>query len=115
MATPSELVEIVNRLNREFDLTEKDASEGLSLVRALLSRFPDNDILIQFFASFSNILLFVQTYRQRVQVMVARILPDGADRGVVQTTGEELSTLMGQVLEVRINVSRLKSRLENFL
>jgi hypothetical protein len=115
MSTPPELTEIVNQLNREFNQTETDALEGLSLVRTLLSRFPDNDILIQFFASFSNILLFVQTYRQQVQVMVARVLPDEADRAVVQATGEELSTLMGRVLEVKINVSRLKSRLRSFL
>jgi hypothetical protein len=115
MATPPELTEIVNQLNREFDRTETDALEGLSLVRTLLARFPDNDILVQFFASFSNILLFVQTYRQQVQVMVGRVLPDEADRDLVQATGEELSTLIGRVLEVRINVSRLKARLENFL
>jgi hypothetical protein len=115
MSTPPEQIEIVNQLNREFDRTETDALEGLSLVRTLLARFPDNDILVQFFASFSNILLFVETYRQQVQVMVGRVLPDEADRDLVQATGEELSTLIGRVLEVRINVSRLKARLENFL
>jgi hypothetical protein len=115
MSTPPELTEIVNQLNREFDRTETDALEGLSLVRTLLARFPDNDILVQFFASFSNILLFAETYRQQVQVMVGRVLPDEADRDLVQATGEELSTLIGRVLEVRINVNRLKARLENFL
>lgn len=70
MSIPSELQALVNRLDRELDSIEKDATEGLNLVRQMLSLFPDNTILTQYFASFSSILLFVETYKRRVEATV---------------------------------------------
>ena len=61
-----EIQTVIDRLNRELNEIERESTEGLNLTRELLSRFPDNAILTQFFASFSSLLFFVETYRRRV-------------------------------------------------
>lgn len=42
MAIPSEIQALIDRLNQELNETEQEATEGLSLTRQNLSRFPDN-------------------------------------------------------------------------
>ena len=69
MSIPPEIATFVDRLNQEFDDTEQEATEGVNLVRPLLSRFPDNVRLIQFFTFFNNALLFVEISRRRMQGM----------------------------------------------
>lgn len=41
-------------LNQELNLVEQEAIAGLDIVRAILNRFPDNAILIQFFCLFEQ-------------------------------------------------------------
>ncbi|AFZ15439.1 hypothetical protein Cri9333_4660 [Crinalium epipsammum PCC 9333] len=48
--------ELSNRLNQELEQLEQILTEGLDLVRVPLSRFPENSILVQFFAYLSNVL-----------------------------------------------------------
>lgn len=59
MTIPSEIEDLVNRLNQELDRIERDASEGSNIIRSLFLRFPDNVTLIGLFATLSNSLLFV--------------------------------------------------------
>jgi len=113
MAIPSEIQALIDRLNQEMNETEQEATEGLTLTRQNLSRFPDNAILIQFFASFSNLLMFVDLYRRRVQATVEELEETDVPSDLIQEVGEDLATILGQVLEAKINANRLKSRLEN--
>ncbi len=112
MPIPSEIRELADRLNQELEQTERDTTEGLNLVRQRLSIFPDNDILIQFFGSLSNILFAVEIYRGRIQRIVERLSPADVPPEVIREAGEDLGLILGRVLEVKINANRLKSRLE---
>ncbi|MCL1463182.1 MULTISPECIES: hypothetical protein [Argonema] len=113
MPIPSQILALIDRLNQELEQTERDATEGLNLVRQRLSRFPDNVVLTQFFAALSNILLFVEIYRGRIQSIVDRISPENVASEIIQEAGEDLGIILGRVLEVKINANRLKTRLEN--
>ena len=113
MAIPAKISTLINRLNQEIEQTEQEAIQGLDLVRASLSRFPDNAVLLQFYAAFSNVLLFVEIYRQRVQSTVELLAAVDVPIEVVQEAGEDLATILGNVLEVKINAGRLKMRLES--
>lgn len=79
-----------------------------------MRRFPDNSIIVQFFAFFNNILLFIDNSRQRIQNIVARLSTANVTAEETQENGENLATLLGRVLEAKIAVSRVMARLENF-
>lgn len=49
MPIPPEIESLIERLNLELKTTEREANEGLSLVRPVLSTFPDNVKLIQIY------------------------------------------------------------------
>lgn len=112
MAVPPEISTLIDQLERELDQIEQEATAGVSLVRSLLSRFPDNIRLIQFFTAFNNALLFVEISRRRIQATVERLsAPDILDEEI-QEAGEDLGTLMGQLIEVKIGGRRILSILE---
>ncbi|AFY75969.1 hypothetical protein Ple7327_0522 [Pleurocapsa sp. PCC 7327] len=113
MPIPPELVDLVNRLNQELDETEREATEGLNLLRPLLSRFPSNVRLIQFFAFFNNGLLFIDISRRRIQAIVERFLAFDVTAEEIQETGEDLSTLLGQILEAKIRGKLILDILED--
>lgn len=52
MAVPPEISTLIDQLERELDQIEQEATAGVSLVRSLLSSFPDNIRLIAVFYSF---------------------------------------------------------------
>jgi hypothetical protein len=112
MPVPPEIGTIIDQLDRELDRIEQEATAGVSLIRSLLSRFPDNLRLIQFFTAFNNALLFVEISRRRIQATVDRLsAPDILD-AEIQEAGEDLGTLMGRVIEVKIGGRRILSILE---
>ncbi|NEP46138.1 MAG: restriction endonuclease subunit S [Okeania sp. SIO2H7] len=112
MPIPPEIAELVERLNQELDETEQKATGGLNLVRLLLSQFPDNFILIQFFAYLNDVLLFVETTRRRIQSNVELISPADVDIEEIQEAGEDLGTLLGRIFEAKMQVEGIIARLE---
>lgn len=115
MPLPPEISPLIDRLSQELEETESAASTGLNLLRPILSRFPDNATLIQFFAYFNTALFFTVDSRRRIQITVESISLADVTREEIQEAGEDLGNLLGRVLEVKINAIRLKSRLENWL
>lgn len=115
MAIPAKIIALIDRLNQELDQTEQEATEGLNLARAALSRFPDNTMLIGLFAYLNNALLFVDYSRADIQTTVDNISPADVPAEIIQETGEGLAELLGRILEVKINVNRIKTRLANLL
>ncbi len=105
---PPEFTELINRLNQELNQTEQQVTRGLSLTRDLLSRFSDNAILTQYFAYFSTVLFWVENSRKQMQSTVEAVA-SGAD---IQTAGEDLAALLGQVLEAKLRVERFIDYLE---
>lgn len=113
MAIPSEIQALIDRLNQELDLIEREASEGSNIVRSLFLRFPDNVTLIGIFATLSNALLFVENSRRRIQITVESISPENVRSEVIQEGGEDLAELQGRVLETKMLVSTVMTRLDN--
>lgn len=114
MAIPAEITALIDRLNQELNEIEQEALQGLSRVRTELSRFPDNTLLIQLFASLNNALLFVEISRQQIQTTIRSISLNDVPVEATQEAGEDLATLLGRTIETKILVSRTLSRLENF-
>ncbi|MBO1350196.1 MAG: hypothetical protein EBE86_023755 [Hormoscilla sp. GUM202] len=113
MPITPEIQALVNRLNQELNQTEQEATEGLNIVRPLLSRFPENDRLNQFFAYFSSVLFFVEASQtRRIQNIVESISDADVTEAEIQEPGEDLSTLLGRVLEVKIEVRLIITRWE---
>ncbi|ACK70614.1 hypothetical protein PCC7424_2192 [Gloeothece citriformis PCC 7424] len=112
MPIPSDITELIDRLNQELSQIEQDAGEGVSLIRLLLSQFPDNVRLIQFFSVLNNILLFAEISRRRIQMTIDRLSKSDVTLEEIQFSGEDLGTLLGQVIEVKIKVRRVMETLE---
>ena len=69
--------------------------------------------MIQFFAYLNTVIIFVENFRRRIQIILAAISTDEVTATEIQEIGEELGTLLGQVLETKIEVRRIITRLEN--
>ncbi len=114
MPIPSEITAVIDRLNQELNETEQKATEGLNIVRPILSRFPENARLNQFFAYFSSVIFFVEMSRtRRIPVIVEMVSDEDITDLEITEAGEELGLLLGQVLEAKIAVIRLITRLQN--
>ena len=113
MAIPSEIQALIDRLNQELAQIEREASEGSNIVRSLVLRFPDNVTLIGLFATLSNALLFVENSRRRIQITVESISPENVRSQVIQEAGEDLAELLGIVLETKMLVNTVITRLDN--
>jgi hypothetical protein len=112
MTIPPSMQALINRLNQELDKTEEKAISGLNLVRPIIANFPNNVILTQFFASFSNTLLFVEISRRRVQITINRLSSTDVNPEILSLAGEDLSTELGKVLEAKIQIEQLLNRLQ---
>lgn len=67
MPIPPEIDSIIESLNRELNEIEQQAIEGQNIARMILDKFPNNARLVQFFATFSNALLFVEVEKRRIK------------------------------------------------
>ena len=116
MMLPSEINSIVESLNQQLDDIAREATVGQNLARIILDRFPNNASLVQFFATFSNALLFVEVERRRIRSILENIsLLDTVTDADIKEVGEDLSAQMGRILETKSNIVNLKQRLENLL
>jgi hypothetical protein len=116
MTIPPEINSIVESLNQELDEIEQIAIVGQNLARVILDKFPGNARLVQFFATFSNALLFAEVEKRRINSIIENI----ASLNIVaeedkREVGEDLSSEMGKVLEAKTLIINLKERLENLL
>lgn len=113
MPIPSEIVAIVERLNRELAQIERETTEGLNTVRARLKSFPENEALMQIFVILSNHILFVEVSKRRIDYASIVLLSETITDEQIQEAGETLSELLGRVLEAKVIVSAIKNRLDN--
>ena len=112
MTLPSHLTTLINQLNQELEQVEQDVIGGLTLARAILSRFPDNAFVIQLFAYLNTALLFVENSQGQIQAIAKSLSSDNVPDRVIQERGEYLATLLGGLIEVKITVRRVITRLE---
>ncbi|MGK7944956.1 MAG: restriction endonuclease subunit S [Microcystaceae cyanobacterium] len=111
MSITPEIKNLINRLQQELNELEQKTATGIDLVRMPLSQFPENTILVQFFAYLSNVIFFVSTYQRRITVMIESLSVSEFSNEEIQEAGEELSMMLGVTLETKIRVENLVNRL----
>ncbi|MFB2833852.1 hypothetical protein [Floridanema evergladense] len=114
MTIPSELNALIERLDQELNIIEREATEGLNRARLKLGLYPDNTVLIQIFATLNNYVLFGEIVRRRSDYSRLILATDTVTNEQIQEIGEDLSELLGRVLEGKIIVNRAKNQLENW-
>jgi len=112
MPITPEFAELINRLNQELNQTEQQTAKGLNLARDLLSRFPNNAILIQEFAYLNVVSLFTEASRRQIRTAVETVSSADIPDEIIQETGEGLGNLLGRILEARLRVERFIKFLE---
>ena len=112
MPIPPTIQNVVDQLNQELNRIEQKTIEGLNLARELLSRFPNNAILTQYFAYFNTALVFVETSRGHIQIILEAISLTDVPDELIQNAGQDLGNLLGRMLEVKLKVGRLIERLK---
>ena len=109
MPIPSEIQSLIDRLNLELETIEREATEGENLVRQLMSLFPNNALLIQFFAYWQTTRFFVVNARRRIDETREQL----EESEVVSELGADLATLLGEVIETKIRSRAILDRLRN--
>jgi|GEM_PF-2477713 hypothetical protein len=88
MPIPSEITQLVQRVNQELDQIEQDATEGLTLARAILNQFPENFIVVQLLAFLNTSIFYAETSRTWIQTRVEDISDSQVSREqVIQEAG----------------------------
>lgn len=113
MNIPPNIAALIERLNQQLERIESEVDEGINLVRLPLSRFPENTLLVQFFAYLNNILFLIVNYRQRIRATTELLLQVEAEPEEVSEAIEELATMLGIVLDTKIRVEAIVNRLKN--
>ena len=114
MTLPSNFNALVEQINNELNDLDHELYQAIELVRARITLFPENIILIRLFATLNNYALFAENTRRRIQetLQYLAIIEIPSDQEI-QEAGEDLSEQLGKLLEAKIVVSNIKIRLEN--
>ena len=113
MSITPEIKALVDRLNQELGEIEQEATEGENLLRQLMSLFSNNASLIQFFAYFQTTRFFVVNARRRIRETIEKLSAQQIDTQVMTESGEDLATLLGEVIETKIRSRNLLNRLRD--
>lgn len=113
MSITPEIQALVEGLNQELGEIEREATEGENLLRQLMSLFSNNASLIQFFAYFQTTRFFVVNARKRIRETIEKISAQEVDPQIVTESGEDLATLLGEVIETKIRSRNLLNRLRD--
>ncbi|AKV66604.1 MULTISPECIES: hypothetical protein [Microcystis] len=113
MSIPPKIQILINQLDRQLNEIEQQAAQGINLLRSLLSYFPENVILMQYFAYLNTILFFLETARRQIQTTIDTISDEDVPRELIQEAGEDLGMLQGKIIEEKIRLQRLIDFLGN--
>lgn len=111
MSIPPEIKTLIDRLKQEIQVIEEDVKEGLNIIQPIISSFPNNVVLIQFFASLSNNLLYVQILRRRIQIIENRLSSVDATNDEILEVTEDLGMELGKAIEAKISIRQILNRL----
>lgn len=111
MSIPPEITIIIVQLQHELQQIKDQTNQGLALLRPLMRLFPENETLNQFFAYFNTVLFFVVDSERRIQI-TQEYLTLNPKTVIIQEAGEDLSHLLGKVLETKMRVEGILQRLE---
>jgi hypothetical protein len=114
MTLPSSLNTLLEQLNTELNILQDDLAKATRLTRARMSLFPENIASIQLFAVLSNYDLFLENTRRRIQETLQYLTEkDSLSETEIHEAGEDLSEQLGRILEAKIVISNIRTRLEN--
>lgn len=113
MPIPPEIQNLIDRLNLELDETEQNVTEGLNILSPIMAQFPDNASLIQFFAYFQTTLFWASHAKNRIELARIRLDVPNVSGAIVAESGEDLSVLLGEIIETKIRSRNLLNRLRN--
>ncbi len=114
MSIPSEIADLVERLNQELNEIEQVATEGLRLANLILKRFPNNFVLVQLLAFLNSSLFFINNSRRKIQNNLEYLsATDILNEERIQEVGQDFAIELGRILETKITVIQIKTRLEN--
>lgn len=109
MSIPSEIQSLIDRLNLELETIEQEAIEGETLLRQLMSLFPNNALLIQFFAYWQTTRFFVVNAKRRIDETREQL----EESEIVSELGADLAALLGETIETKIRSRAILDRLRN--
>jgi hypothetical protein len=112
MNSPSSISHLVQQITNELDFIEHRANWGLAIACQLLEQFPSNTTLIGLSANLGNGLFFTHSFKTRIDTMIQGFSMQPSSTESVQQLGEELSEILGRVLECKMTVDRSVSILE---
>jgi len=115
MSSLSEIIAVINRLNQELDEIERQAIAAQYLVREALSRLPENAMLMQTLDYLNEMRRFVNDSRNAIASDIESISSSDVTNLEIQQVGEDLAASLGMTLEIKMQVQRLLSRLEDLL
>lgn len=113
MEIPPPLRALIDQALVELDQIEQQASSSMQIINPLLSMFPENERLISFFATLTSFLFFTQTTRRQIQRLADLLRQAPTSPAQVQEAGEDLSELMGRILEAKIRLDLINKALED--
>jgi hypothetical protein len=112
MSISPEIHSSIERLNTELDYLREQTQHGLGILRPLIDQFPNNNLVVQFYGYLNNSLFMVDVYQRRIQFIVELLQQETLSVEEIQSTGEELSDLLGRILESKIGLENIIHRLE---
>lgn len=108
-----EISELIYRLNQELDQLETSIYNGFELIQPILKLAPENRLLIQVYAYLNTMFFFTTDARQRIGQATQLLDQSSVSPAQIRDLGENLSELLGRILEAKIGVDRLVNRWEN--
>ena len=112
MTRPPETRSTIEKLNTELNYIKEQTQHGLAILRPLLDRFPNNNLLVQFYGYLNNSLFIVDVYQRRIRFIVELFQQEDLSLSEIRSKGEELSDLLGRTLESKIGLENIIRRLE---
>lgn len=115
MSIPPEIRSTIEKLDIELNYIQEQTQHGLAILRPLLDKFPNNNLLVQFYGSLNNSLFVVDVYQRRIKFIVELFQQEDLSLSEIQSQGEELSNLLGRALESKVGLENIIRRLEALL
>jgi hypothetical protein len=113
MPIPPEIQSLIDRLERELQEIEQEATEEENLLRELMSLFYNNASLIQFFAYFQTTRFFVVNARRRIRETMEKLSAQQVEPEILVESGQDLAALLGEIIETKLRSKNLLNRLRD--
>jgi hypothetical protein len=113
MALPSNFSDLVQQIGIELNELNSVLIQSIRIVRERINLFPENIILMQLYSTLNNYALFAQNTRRLTPEAIQYLaVNENISEKDIREFGEDLSEQPGRIIEAKIVVATIKSRLE---